>query len=164
MSDPNHVVSGGTVASRVVELADPEATLVLGRDLGRRLFPGAVVALVGQLGAGKTQLTRGLAQGLGVVDDRVVTSPTFVLLQEYHGRLPIYHFDTYRLTSEAAFDDLGVREQLEGDGVSVIEWADRVASILPEDHLRVTLTVTGPIGRRALLEATGPNHLALLPR
>jgi tRNA threonylcarbamoyladenosine biosynthesis protein TsaE len=162
MSEPHKVSSGGAVASRGVQLADLDATLALGRDLGRRLFPGAVVALVGPLGAGKTHLTRGLAEGLGVPDGRVVTSPTFVLLQEYHGRLPIYHFDTYRLASEVAFDDLGVGEQLEGDGVCVIEWADRVPNSLPADHLRITLTVTGTTSRRALLEATGPRHRALV--
>jgi tRNA threonylcarbamoyladenosine biosynthesis protein TsaE len=148
--------------SRAVELADLDATFTLGRELGRRLFPGAVVALVGQLGAGKTHLTRAIAEGLGVPDGRAVTSPTFVLLQEYHGRLPLYHFDTYRLASESAFEDLGASEQLDGDGACVIEWADRVPNCLPADHLRVTLTVTGPASRRAVLEATGPRHVALV--
>jgi tRNA threonylcarbamoyladenosine biosynthesis protein TsaE len=151
------------MVSRVLDLDGLEATLALGRELGRRLFPGAIVALVGQLGAGKTHLARGIAEGLGLLNSRMVTSPTFVLLQQYQGRMPIYHFDTYRLASEEAFEDLGVSEQLEGGGVTLIEWADRVANCLPADHLRVTLTVTAPESRRALLEATGPLHEAALP-
>lgn len=149
------------MTSRTIDLPDPQATQALGRELGRRLFAGAVVALVGQLGAGKTHLARAVAEGLEVVDSRVVTSPTFVLMQEYRGRLPIYHFDTYRLASEAAFEDLGAAEQLAGEGVCLVEWADRVPNSLPDDHLRITLTVTGPDSRRALLEATGPRHAAL---
>src|SRR5215469_13470033 len=108
-------------ASRTVDLPDLEATRVLGQRLGRLLFPGAVVALVGPLGAGKTQLVRAVAEGLEVPDSRVVTSPTFVLIQEYTGRLPIYHFDAYRLSGAAPFAGLGVHEYLEGEGVCLIE-------------------------------------------
>lgn len=145
-----------------INLPDLEATRRLGIALGRRLFPGAVVALIGQLGAGKTHLSRAIAEGLEVPDTRVVTSPTFVLMQHYHGRLPIYHFDAYRLPTSQAFADLGVNEQLDGDGVCLIEWADRVTDNLPADHLRLTLEVVGPIQRRALLQATGPRHAVLL--
>ncbi len=144
--------------TQTLDLPDPAATDALGRQLGLRLFPGAVVALVGPLGAGKTYLARAIAVGLGVHDARVVTSPTFVLLQEYQGRLPIYHFDTYRLPSESSFDDLGVHEYLEGEGVCLIEWAGRVIGSLPEDHLRIRLEVTGESSRRAHLEAVGPRH------
>ena len=82
---------------------DLTATQAFGRRLGQRLWPGAVIALIGELGAGKTQLTRAIAEGLGIADSRVVTSPTFVLVQEYKARLPIYHFDAYRLKTEAEF-------------------------------------------------------------
>src|SRR5262245_30647940 len=148
--------------SKTIELPDLDATVALGRDLGQRLFAGAVVALVGQLGAGKTHLARAIAEGLGVPDGRLVTSPTFVLMQEYRGRLPVYHFDTYRLASEAAFADLGVEEYLDGDGVCLVEWADRVLGCLPEEHLRITLAITGPTCRLARLEATGAQHATLL--
>jgi tRNA threonylcarbamoyladenosine biosynthesis protein TsaE len=148
--------------SRTIDLPDLDATVALGRRLGRLLFPGAVVALVGPLGAGKTHLARAVAEGLDTPDSRVVTSPTFVLIQEYTGRLPIYHFDAYRLEGEAAFAELGAQEYFEGDGACLIEWADRVAGCLPADHLRVTLEVTGPEARRARLEAAGPRHEALL--
>lgn len=147
------------------DLPDLKATEALGRQLGSVLFSGAIVALVGELGAGKTHFTRALAEGLGVPDGRIVTSPTFVLLQEYHGRMPLYHFDAYRLPSalaEEMFLDLGALEHFEADGVSVIEWADRVERALPNDHLRIVLRVTGETKREALLVAYGPRHQAIL--
>jgi tRNA threonylcarbamoyladenosine biosynthesis protein TsaE len=147
----------------VVELPSPEATDEFGRRLGARLFPGAVVALVGQLGAGKTRLCRAIAEGVGVPDGRVVTSPTFVLVQEYDGgRLPVYHFDAYRLQSEGEFADLGAAEYFEGQGVSLVEWADRVPGCLRADRLCLELRVTGPSSREARLTATGPRHEAVL--
>src|SRR5947207_2984774 len=112
------------MTTRTLVLDDLAATERLGRQLGGLLFPGAVVALVGTLGAGKTHLVRAIAEGLGVPDGRIVTSPTFVLIQEYEGRLPVYHFDAYRLAGEVPFADLGVDEYLEGEGVCLIEWAD----------------------------------------
>jgi tRNA threonylcarbamoyladenosine biosynthesis protein TsaE len=145
-----------------VELPTLDDTHALGLRLGRRLFAGAVVALVGPLGAGKTHLSRAIAEGAGVVDPGAVTSPTFVLVQEYSGPLPVYHFDAYRLPSPEAFADLGADEYLEGDGACLIEWADRVADCLPADHLRVELEVVGPDSRRAGITATGPRHAALL--
>jgi tRNA threonylcarbamoyladenosine biosynthesis protein TsaE len=145
-----------------IDLPDLEATRQFGLRLAERLFPGAVVALVGELGSGKTTLSRAIAEGLGVVDVRVVTSPTFVLIQEYPGRLPIYHFDAYRFRAEGEFADLGVDEYFEGDGVCLVEWADRVPGCLPRDHLRVTLTVTRETSRRATVEATGTRHATVV--
>jgi tRNA threonylcarbamoyladenosine biosynthesis protein TsaE len=144
-----------------LELPDLDATRRLGLALGRRLGAGSVVALVGPLGAGKTHLSRSIAEGLGA-DPRLVTSPTFVLIQEYPGRVPVYHFDAYRLAGAAPFAELGVHEYLEGDGACLVEWADRVAPCLPADHLRVELEVTGETSRRARMEATGPRHAAAL--
>jgi tRNA threonylcarbamoyladenosine biosynthesis protein TsaE len=141
-----------------VDLPDPAATEALGRRLGGLLFPGAVVALVGPLGAGKTFLTRAVALGLGVPDGRAVTSPTFVLIQEYQGRLPVYHFDAYRLHGEGEFADLGVQEYFEGEGVCLVEWADRVPGCLPAEHLRVELSVTGETSRRAQVEGYGERY------
>src|SRR6266576_4059012 len=100
--------------------------MAFGQRLAGLLFPGAVVALIGQLGAGKTHLVRAIAEGLGIADSRVVSSPTFVLIQEYEARLPIYHFDAYRLRTEVEFIDLGIHEYFEGNGVCLVEWADRV--------------------------------------
>jgi len=139
----------------LVDLPTLSATEALGRRLGAQLRPGMVVALIGPLGAGKTHLSRAIAEGLGLVDSRVVCSPTFVLLHEYAARLPIYHFDAYRLCSEEEFNDLGAGEYLEGDGVCLIEWADRVAQCLPVDHLRIELRIVGETVRQAVVEGMG---------
>jgi tRNA threonylcarbamoyladenosine biosynthesis protein TsaE len=138
--------------------ADLAATAALGRRLAGLLFPGAVVALVGPLGAGKTQLVRAVAEGLGVADGRVVTSPTFVLIQEYRARMPVYHFDAYRLRDVQEFFDLGAHEYFEGDGVCLVEWADKVEAALPAEHLRVTIEVTGTDSRRFTIEGLGPRY------
>jgi tRNA threonylcarbamoyladenosine biosynthesis protein TsaE len=136
--------------------------MTFGRALGRLLFPGAVVGLVGPLGAGKTHLVRAIAEGLGIRDSRVVSSPTFVLIQEYDARLPIYHFDAYRLHNPSEFFDLGAHEYFEGQGVSLVEWADRVTGCLPAEHLWVQLAVTGPDSRQVSLEARGNRYALVL--
>ncbi len=147
---------------RTIDLPDLAATEAFGRRLGGLLFPGAVVALIGPLGAGKTHLVRAVAAGLGVPDPRVVTSPTFVLIQEYAGRLPVYHFDAYRLRGENDFSDLGAHEYFEGEGVCLVEWADRVARVLPAQRLRVELAVVGETARRATVEAVGERDEAVV--
>jgi len=131
----------------------PESTLAIGRALGRAAEPGLVVALIGPLGAGKTQLVRGVADGLEVADSRVVSSPTFVLIQEYAGRLPIFHFDTYRLTRPEQFRDLGPEEYFEGDGLCLVEWADRVFEYLPPDHLDAHFVISGERSREIRFSA-----------
>ncbi|MBV9125069.1 MAG: tRNA (adenosine(37)-N6)-threonylcarbamoyltransferase complex ATPase subunit type 1 TsaE [Planctomycetes bacterium] len=141
-----------------LDIPDLAGTMALGRRLARLLFPGAVVALIGPLGAGKTHLVRALAEGLGVRDNRVVNSPTFVLIQEYDARLPMYHFDAYRLRGPEEFWDLGAHEYFEGHGVCLIEWADRVAPCLPAEHLRITLEVTGETSRRVRIEGVGERY------
>jgi tRNA threonylcarbamoyladenosine biosynthesis protein TsaE len=146
----------------VALLADLDATAAIGRRLGALLFPGAVVALLGTLGAGKTQLVRAIAEGAGIADSRVVSSPTFVLIQEYEARWPIYHFDAYRLRGAAELFDLGVHEYFEGRGVCLVEWADRVEECLPAEHLRIVLEVTGETSRRLTLTGRGERYEALL--
>jgi tRNA threonylcarbamoyladenosine biosynthesis protein TsaE len=145
-----------------LDLPDLVATETFGNRLGRLLFPGAVVALVGPLGAGKTHLTRAVAEGLGIVDSRAVSSPSFVLVQEYRARLPVYHFDAYRLRGDGDFFDLGAHEYLEGNGVCLVEWADRVAGCLTADHLRIELVVTGERSRRATVIAVGERYDTLV--
>jgi tRNA threonylcarbamoyladenosine biosynthesis protein TsaE len=144
------------------ELPDPAATTALGHRLGRLLFPGSVVALTGPLGAGKTYLVRAIAEGLEIADSRAVSSPTFVLIQEYSARLPIYHFDAYRLQSETEFFDLGAHEYFAGSGVCLIEWADRVPGCLPAEYLRIELTVTGETSRLATLQPAGIRYQELV--
>jgi len=148
--------------SLTLEVSSPAETAACGRQLASALFPGALIALVGPLGAGKTYLVRAIAEGLGIANSRVVTSPTFVLIQEYAARLPIYHFDVYRLRDVKDFVDLGVHEYLEGQGVSLVEWADRVAESLPAEHLRITMTVTGESTRRLQIEAFGQRYARIL--
>ncbi|MBQ6388948.1 MAG: tRNA (adenosine(37)-N6)-threonylcarbamoyltransferase complex ATPase subunit type 1 TsaE [Mogibacterium sp.] len=112
------------------------------RDLGLRIAeaaePGDIIALIGDLGTGKTALTKYIAEGLGVTEE--VISPTFTIVREYRsGRLPLFHFDVYRLASGDEFMDIGAEDYLEDSGVSVIEWADIVADVLPEDALVISL-------------------------
>lgn len=149
-------------ATPAIDVPDLAGTEAFGRRLGELLFPGAVVALVGPPGAGKTHLTRAIAEGLHVANPAAVNSPTFVLIQEYPGPVPVYHFDTYRLTGSREFAELGVEEYFAGDGVCVVEWADKVSDVLPGDHLRVEITPTAPTARRFELMATGPRHDRLL--
>ena len=139
-----------------------DETLALGRALGRAAEPGLVVALVGPLGAGKTHFVRGVAEGLETPDARLVSSPTFVLLQEYAGRLPIYHFDTYRLATADQFAALGAEEYFEADGVSLVEWADRILEQLPADRLEVRIEMSGATERRLRIASRGPRAARVL--
>ena len=141
-----------------------DETEAFGRLLGSVLFPGAMVALVGPLGAGKTHLVRAIAEGLGIANADIVSSPTFVLIQEYAARLPIYHFDAYRLTSSHDFADLGVHEYYESGGVCLLEWADKVRDVLPAEWLELQITITGEESRRIDVRAQGARHQELLDR
>jgi tRNA threonylcarbamoyladenosine biosynthesis protein TsaE len=130
------------------ETESAEATVALGRSVGELLRPGAVVGLFGELGSGKTTFIKGCALGLGVADARVVTSPTFTLMNIYRGRCAVYHFDLYRIRTPAEFAELGHEEFLGGEGVCLIEWAERAGPLLPADALRVVCTTVGPERRR----------------
>jgi tRNA threonylcarbamoyladenosine biosynthesis protein TsaE len=146
----------------VIDVQSLAETAALGERLAAHLFPGAVIALIGTLGAGKTHFVRAVAIGLQIPNADVVNSPTFVLIQEYIARLPIYHFDAYRLTREADFADLGVHEYFERDGVCLVEWADKVSSIMPSERLEIRITVAGEQARRFELTAFGTRYEALL--
>ena len=126
-------------------------TAQLGSAIAALAKPGLVVGLVGPLGAGKTRLARAIAEALGV-DPAAISSPTFVLIHEYEGRLPVYHFDTYRLESSQAFESLGVADYWGGDGVCLVEWADRVRALLPDDCWIITLEPAGPSARVVRIE------------
>lgn len=129
------------------------ATQACGSALAGSLEPGDVLLLSGDLGAGKTQLTKGLAEGLGVAEP--VTSPTFNILLVHQGRLPLYHFDLYRLEDADQLEDLDYYAVLEGDGVAVVEWGDRFAEAAPLDGVAVTLTILGDTERRIEAIALG---------
>ena len=137
------------------------ATRRIGRRLGRTAAAGTCLALVGPLGAGKTQLAKGVAQGLGVRS--VVNSPTFIIVNEHAGRLPLFHVDAYRLTDGDEARQAGVFDERQAQGVTVIEWADRLDGWLPADHLRIELQTdpASPDQRRLQWRATGPRHAAL---
>jgi tRNA threonylcarbamoyladenosine biosynthesis protein TsaE len=124
-----------------------------GRLLGSLLRAGDVVALAGDLGAGKTQLVQGVASALGV--EEPVTSPTFNLLLVHPGSLPLYHFDLYRIDAEDELAEIGFYETLESDGASLIEWGDRFPASLPDDRLLVVMHRTGETYRRLEVQATG---------
>lgn len=147
-----------------IDIPDLLATESIGRKLGELLFPGAVIALVGQLGAGKTHLTRAVAEGLGVKNPALVNSPTFVLIQEYPARLPIYHFDAYRLSGPREFAELGADEYFRGDGVSIVEWADKVAATIPTDHLRIQIEIIDENRRQFEITAVGERYESILQR
>jgi tRNA threonylcarbamoyladenosine biosynthesis protein TsaE len=128
----------------------PEETYAAGERLGHALGPGAVVGLTGDLGAGKTCFIQGLVHGLGV--PRRATSPTFVLVNEYRGRVAVHHVDLYRVQSVAEAADLGLEEMFAGDGVTVVEWADRLGPLLPADAVRVHVDGVGDEPRRITVE------------
>jgi len=132
-----------------------------GMALAAALSPGAVIALCGTLGAGKTRLVQAIAGGFGVPADTVV-SPTFVLCQHYHGQRTLHHFDAYRLNDDDEFLELGPDEYFDSDDVTLIEWADRVERCLPDERLEMQLTVTGEQARQFECIAHGEEMQALL--
>ena len=140
-------------------LADTEK---LGRLLGRLAVSGEVICLEGDLGAGKTALAQAIARGLAVPDDCYVTSPSFALVHEYQGRLPMYHMDFYRLQDGAEAEDLGFAEYFFLSGLSVIEWSSRAQEILPEERLILTLRQNDDLSRTLSLQASG-RYVELLP-
>ena len=138
----------------------PEETRSVGRSLGMAAVPGTVVALRGELGAGKTQLAKGIAEGLGVRS--TVNSPTFVLMNEHVGRLRLYHVDAYRLDDPEDALAAGLLDDREVDGVSVIEWADRLEGWLPVDRLDIALGIgAAPTERQLRWRAHGEAHARL---
>ncbi len=132
----------------------PDETGRLGELIGARAEPGTILALIGNLGAGKTRLVQGIAAGLEV-PPLGVNSPTFTLIQEYYGRLPVAHFDTYRLRSPDEFTELGSDEYFSGEWISLVEWADRVEALLPDDRLTVRIVHLGESDRELTLSAGG---------
>ena len=133
------------IRQRTFQSSSPATTRALGQQLGRILDGGEVIGLVGDLGSGKTTFTKGLSEGLGFGDPRQVCSPTYVLEHIYQARLRIHHYDAYRLDSADEFLALGFEEQLtDNDAVLVVEWADRVANVLPQNGLKIEFLFSGP--------------------
>lgn len=146
----------------VLTTQSPEETKALGEKIAIFLQPGDILCLNGDLGAGKTAFSQGVARGLGITGP--VTSPTFTLINEYQGRLPLYHFDVYRLEGPEAMDDLGYEEYFEGQGVCLVEWSKLVEEVLPQERLEINITRIGDAEQERQLEflPSGDRYLQLV--
>lgn len=137
-------------------------TLSLGKRIAKNLQRKDIICLFGQLGSGKTLLTKGIASGMGILKEEVI-SPSFVLIREYPGeRMPLYHFDLYRLKASGGIMLLGYEEYLYDEGVTVIEWADRLRCLLPKEYLKIELSVKSPSKRLFKFNAIGRRYEELL--
>jgi len=145
----------------VLKTTSPLETEAVGEHLGSLAVPGDIFCLYGDLGAGKTCLARGVARGLGV--EEPVTSPTFTLINEYRGRIPLFHMDAYRLEGSGDVEDLGYEEYFYGDGVTLLEWAGKIKNILPGERLDIYIAgVNGEENaRRITLEGIGDRYVQL---
>jgi tRNA threonylcarbamoyladenosine biosynthesis protein TsaE len=135
--------------------SSPEETRALGEALGRVLQEGDFVGLVGDLGAGKTELARGIARGVGIPDE-VVTSPTFSIVHQHHGRIRLTHADLYRLTGPADLDGTGFHELRDAPGATLVEWVDRIPGAAPADAMRIVLLDTAETARELVVTPSGP--------
>lgn len=139
-----------------------EETIQMGKDLGELLGPGVVVALIGELGAGKTTLAKGIARGLGVADENQVTSPSFVLVNEYQGRFPVYHADLYRLQDAEEVENLGWEEFIFAEGIALLEWAEKFPGIMPEERIEIKVFWIAAGERRFLISGKGAQAETIL--
>jgi len=140
----------------------PEETREIGAKIGKLLQPGDVVALIGDLGSGKTCLTQGIAKGVGIDDNQYVISPSYIIVNEYAAPHPIYHLDLYRIRSAFELLDLGLDEYLYGRGICIIEWADRLLDELPESYLKVELFYVDENTRKMDISSVGTKYGALI--
>ena len=127
----------------VIQTKSASETIRIGRSIGGRLLPGDVVALVGELGAGKTQFIKGLAAGAGIGNPTYISSPSFTLINEYPGKVTFYHIDLFRLGKEEEAEELGLEDYFQGEGITAIEWADKIPSLLPKELLLIRIAYTG---------------------
>jgi len=151
------------VSQFVFKSNSPTATFNFGKRLGKRLEAGSIIALIGELGCGKTLLTRGICTGLNV-PTRYVNSPTFVFVNEYRGELDVYHMDLYRLDNIEEGFGIGILDYLARveSGVIIAEWAEKILSLLPEHYLRIDFEVLSARGRQLVLSGTGDSYEHLL--
>ena len=134
----------------------------LGKRLGRILRGGETIALCGELGSGKTILVKGIAEGVGVKSSKYVNSPSFVILKEYKGRLPLYHFDIYRLNDISEFSTVDYVKYFYGKGVSVIEWADKIIELLPKEFLKIEISIKEENERKIHIAPCGRRYRKLV--
>ena len=138
-----------------IYLENEEKTREIGSKLGELLTPKSVICLIGDLGAGKTTMTQSLARALGV--DDYITSPTFTIVNEYEGKMPLYHFDAYRIGSSEEMYDIGFDEYIDGEGVCIIEWANLIEDILPDEYLYIEMNYK-ETGREMILTPKGEKY------
>lgn len=143
------------ISMHTIDLSTLLRTETMGIHLGKIAEPGDIITLAGTLGAGKTALTQAIGRGLGLDPRIYITSPTFGLLHEYQGRIPLYHLDLYRLGSEEEIESLGFPEYFYGHGLTVIEWPERLGTLMPAERLHIELVISGEISRIAHLYAHG---------
>jgi tRNA threonylcarbamoyladenosine biosynthesis protein TsaE len=154
--------AGATVVTMVIESRSPHETKLWGRRLASLLEGGELLGLIGDLGAGKTCFIKGLARGLSLREEDIL-SPTFTMIQEHHGRFPLYHIDLYRL-EEATLDDLGLREYLFSEGVAAVEWFERLRGGAEMEYLSVRISYAGANLRRIELSAGDARHTQIISR
>ena len=136
-----------------VKVNNEEETLIVAYHLGKKLFPGCLITLDGDLGAGKTTFTKGIAKGLEI--KQIVNSPTFTIIKEYEGKLPLYHMDVYRINDD---EDLGFDEYFYGNGVTVIEWANNIRSLLPHERLSLNIVILSDSARHLKFTPFGKKY------
>jgi tRNA threonylcarbamoyladenosine biosynthesis protein TsaE len=146
----------------IIETKNSKETIDVGKRIGKLFQAGDVVALMGELGSGKTTFTQGLTRGLGVGEKDYVSSPSFTLIKEYKGRLPVYHIDLYRLNDIREVYDLGYEEYFYGKGVTIIEWGGKIKKLLPKETLIINLEIIGENKRRIELQARGKKYQSVV--
>jgi tRNA threonylcarbamoyladenosine biosynthesis protein TsaE len=146
----------------IIQTQSAFETIRIGRSIGRHLRSGDVVALVGELGTGKTQFIKGLAAGAGVGRPTYISSPSFTLINEYPGRVPFYHLDLFRLEQEKEAEDLGLEDYFQSGGIIAIEWADKIPSLLPKEMFLIYFAYTGTNTRTLEITGKGTRYLNLV--
>jgi len=145
-----------------VALSTLQHTRTLGKIIGEQARPGQIVLLIGDLGAGKTTITQAIGRGLEVDERYYITSPTFSILHEYPGRIPLYHMDFYRIIDEPELTDLGIEDYFYGHGLCVVEWPERLGSLTPDNRLEIRIDITGESSRTATLVPRGSGWESML--
>jgi len=146
----------------LIQSKNASETVRLGKTVGSRLLPGDVVALVGELGTGKTQFIKGLAAGAGIRNPTYISSPSFTLINEYPGKITFYHIDLYRLSEQKEAEELGLEDYFQGKGITAIEWADKIPSLLPKELLLIRIAYTGKNTRSLEISGKGKHYLNLV--
>ncbi len=142
----------------------PEETRRLGEIIGGLLTGGDLIALQGELGSGKTEFTKGISRGLQVPEEYTITSPTFTLINEYPGRFPLYHFDLYRLSGSLELEELGYEEYFYAQGVTVVEWAEKILDLLYQQYLMVRIKYLKHNFRKFEITGTGRHYLKIIEK